>query len=173
MTFNNAMPQAAQPLHRGFSLLELVMVLTIIAILAAIATPRYASAMARYRADLAARRIAADLLLAQRIARTESRSRTVQFDMEHCQYELINVSNPDQPQKPYLVNLTDPPYQASQLKVQATKHNRGGNNKTATNLAITFNGFGVPDDQYTIAVQSGAITRTVIVHADTGATSIK
>ncbi len=173
MTFNSATLRAAQPLRRGFSLLELVMVLTIMATLAAIATPRYANAMARYRADLAARRIAADLQLAQRIARTESRSRTVQFDMEHCRYELINVSNPDQPQKPYLVNLTDSPYRASQLKIQATQHNRGGNNKTATKLKITFNGFGMPDDQYTIAVQSGAITRTVIVHADTGATSIR
>src|SRR5690606_27031377 len=82
VTFNSAMPQAAQPLRRGFSLLELVMVLTIIAILAAIATPRYANAMARYRADLAARRIAADLLLAQRLARTESRSRSEEHTSE-------------------------------------------------------------------------------------------
>ena len=44
--------------------MELVLVMVIVATLAAIAVPRYAQATSRYRADAAARRIAADLSLA-------------------------------------------------------------------------------------------------------------
>ena len=53
----------------GFSLLELVVVMVIVAILAAIATPRYGKAVARYRTASAARKIAADLTFARKRAR--------------------------------------------------------------------------------------------------------
>ena len=54
----------------GFSLLEVVLVVAIIAVLAAIAAPRYGRAAGRYRADVAARRIVADLEYARLSART-------------------------------------------------------------------------------------------------------
>ena len=60
----------------GFTLIELVMVLAIIGLITAIAAPRYAASLARYRAESAARRVAADLALARREAAASSSSRS-------------------------------------------------------------------------------------------------
>src|SRR5204863_23675 len=56
--------------RRAFSLIEITLVLMVMGVLAALAVPRYASALARYRADAAARRIVADLDLARTTARS-------------------------------------------------------------------------------------------------------
>ncbi|MDX2116568.1 MAG: type II secretion system protein [Planctomycetota bacterium] len=56
----------------AFSLIELVIVLVIVAMLAAIAVPRYGQSQARYRADAAAARVAADLERARDTARATS-----------------------------------------------------------------------------------------------------
>ena len=62
--------------------------MAIIVIVAAIATPRYANALTRYRAEAAARRVAADFQLARRTAKSTSSSRTVQFDAVNHSYVL-------------------------------------------------------------------------------------
>jgi prepilin-type N-terminal cleavage/methylation domain-containing protein len=48
-------------LAKGFSLLELVMVVAIVGIVSAIAVPRYSTAACNYRAEVAARRVAKDI----------------------------------------------------------------------------------------------------------------
>jgi prepilin-type N-terminal cleavage/methylation domain-containing protein len=147
--------------HDGVSLLELMLVLAIVAVFAAMAVPRYGRATARYRLDLAARRVAADLRLAQTHAKVTSSSRTVRFSATAEQYELLNVPAPDGASGSYTVLLSAEPYRADLLAADF--------NGVAQ---ITFNGWGLPDAGGTVRVSASGLQETVTVAGDTGQVSI-
>lgn len=94
----------------GFNLFELIIVMTIIAVMAAIATPRFGAAHARYRVDLAARRIAADIAYAQTVARRNSTNQEIVFDIGSDSYTLPGVEDVDNRVADYVVNLSDTKY---------------------------------------------------------------
>jgi prepilin-type N-terminal cleavage/methylation domain-containing protein len=146
----------------AFSLFELVLVLAIISIMAGIAAPRYARSLARYRADMAARRIAADITLAQARARNTSGSQTITFDTAAMQYSIIGMANPDNRNQSYVVNLGDEPYLASLGTVNF--------NGSST---LTFNGYGDPASSGSITVSTGDTTKTITVSGDTGSVVIR
>jgi len=141
----------------AFSLLELVLVLAIIAIASAIAVPRYANALARYRVETSARRIAADLAYARSLARETSGNQTVVFDTDADCYTLAGRDDPDRPGQPYTVSLADRPYGADLTAAQFGE---------AT--SVTFNGYGVPDEGGTVRVQVGDYAYLVTVDAESG-----
>lgn len=74
--------------RRAFSLFELMTVMAIMAMFAAIAIPRMGSASHRYRAELGARRLAADLEAASRYARSWSTPVTVVLDVSTNAYAI-------------------------------------------------------------------------------------
>lgn len=147
---------------RAFSLTELAVVLVITGILAGIALPRYADAVATRRLDAAARRLVVDLSLARSRAKTSSTSQTVAFDVSADKYELVGMDHPDRAGQPYRVQLSDEPYQAKIVSVQF-----GGD------AEIVFDGFGMPDTKGTIVIQVGGYQKTVIVDPLTGQASAK
>jgi prepilin-type N-terminal cleavage/methylation domain-containing protein len=148
----------------GFSLLEVVLVTAIIAICAAIAIPRYGSAASRYQADLAARRVVADLRQAQSYAKTTSASCTASFTVATSRYQLTNVPSLDGSGGTYTVDLTVPPY-----KARIVSANFGG---TSPNQVV-FSGWGLPDKAGTVVVAVGSEQRTVAVNKQTGQVSIQ
>jgi len=149
-------------LHCGFSLLEVVLVLAIIGIAAAVAAPRYGRATGRYRADLAARRIVADLRLAQSCARAASSARTVSFSTATEQYQLLNVPSPDGVPGDYIVVLSAEPYSADLTSVNFS----GGSQ-------VIFSGWGLPSNGGTVVVSAGSEQRTIVVDGGTGRVSIQ
>lgn len=146
---------------RGFTLIELVIVLTILAIVSGIAVPRFTNAQARYRADAAATRIRADLAFAQRQARFTSERRRIDFDLTLNKYALVRVNGEASDTILDVVELADEPYQATILSA-----NFGGD------LSIEFDGFGTPDSGGSVQVQAGTHQRTVSIAADSGKASL-
>ena len=143
--------------RRGFSLIELVLVVSITGILAAIALPRMAGATARHRVEATARRITADLALAQRNAVTTGSSQTVTFDVSADSYTLNGMQHLDHASLQYEVRLAAEPYRATLLSV-----NLGGD------AQIVFDLYGVPDSGGSIIVQVGSSEKTILVGADLG-----
>jgi type II secretory pathway pseudopilin PulG len=143
-------------------LLELVLVLAIIATLAAIAAPRYAASTVRYRADLAARRIVADLAQAQSSAKAASSSRTVEFYVSTSRYRISDLPSLDGKSGGYIVELSERPYEATLVSTDL-----GGD------AQITFDGWGIPDTGGTVVLSAGSEQRTVMLDAETGKATIQ
>ncbi|HMQ15099.1 MAG TPA: prepilin-type N-terminal cleavage/methylation domain-containing protein [Phycisphaerae bacterium] len=136
----------------GFTLVELVVVVIIISMVAAIAIPRLGGAMVRRRIEAAAQRVGADLDLARRQARLASQSRTVKFDAVQHRYTIEGISDPDRPGEAYVVDLTAEPYRARVLFVRFGLDNE-----------LVFDGFGNPDEESDVVLHIGNVTRRVVV----------
>ena len=152
------------PRQPAFSLLELLVVIAILAIFAHMAVPRYSRATTRYRADAAARRVAADLELARKYASHASASQTVTFDVAADSYRLPGFPDPSRPTEEYEVRLAEEPYRATIVSV-----NFGGGSE------VVFGGYGLPIEDAaaggTMVIQVGKETRTVKLDPDTGEAS--
>jgi prepilin-type N-terminal cleavage/methylation domain-containing protein len=147
---------------RGFSLLEIVLVLAIIVTLAAIATPRYAASLARYQADLAARRIRADIEQAQLSAKAASTSISVEFFVGDNKYEIPGLSPLVGSSGSYAVELSARPYAAALVSAEF-----GGD------AELIFNGWGMPDSSGTVILTVGSEQRTVTVDSETGKATVQ
>ena len=143
--------------QRAFTLLELVLVLAIITVLAAIAVPRYTAAQQNFRADAAARRVVADLGLARSRANTTSTPQTVVFNLASSQYQMPGVQDLKDPANTYTVLLGAAPYQAKLVSVDF-----GGTSQA------TFDGYGMPNCGGTVVISAGDVQRTVVLDANSG-----
>jgi len=128
----------------AFSLIELVVVIVIIGVMAAVAVPRFASAAGRYRLDAAARRVAADLRLARSTAMSRSANVQFLFDFAGTQYSIYNVQDIDRQGVHINVQLDEDPYHVDLVSVFGTTN--GG-------VSIIFDGFGRPDQGGDIVLQ--------------------
>jgi prepilin-type N-terminal cleavage/methylation domain-containing protein len=155
------MHRRAATRNSGFTLIEVLLVLAIVAIFGAVAAPRYGRAAGRYRADLAARRVVADLRLAQSCAKAASAARTVSFSTATNQYQLLNVPSADGVSGDYRVVLSSEPYRADLVSA-----NFNGSSQ------VVFSGWGLPNNGGTVVVSAGAQQRTVVVDGGTGRVSI-
>jgi prepilin-type N-terminal cleavage/methylation domain-containing protein len=149
--------RAGTAIDRGFSLLELVLVLAIIATLTAIAAPRYQGSLSRYRADLTARRIFQDLELAQVSAKAKGAALTVRIRQGTDELELFDTAGIDPHENTYCTRLSEPPYRAD-----IATSTFGGDDY------IMFDGWGLPDSGGTAVLTVGSETRTITVNAETG-----
>ena len=151
---------AASP--AAFSLVELLLVITIIAIIAAMAVPRYGQSVARYRAQCAARRVAADLTLARAAAKAASHGRIVTFNTVAGSYTLGAVKHLDHAPQPYTVTLGDSPYHA-----QLYYADFGGAPQAE------FDMYGAPKWSGTVIVRVGEFEQTVALSRDDGSVTVQ
>jgi hypothetical protein len=137
-------------------------VLALIAVAAALAAPRFASAGASYRVEMAARRVAADLTMARRYARVTSQRVTCAFDARNGQYRLGGVPDPNHPGREYAVELFADPLGVRLVGVELGS---GGQ--------VVFDPYGTPSAGGTIQLQAGDHTRTVTLDVNTGKAAVR
>jgi prepilin-type N-terminal cleavage/methylation domain-containing protein len=151
--------------RRGFTLYELVVVVLIIGIMAAIATPRYAASLQRYRAESAAARLKADLNMARRQSLILGKAIAVTFVMETHSYSMPQVSSLNNASQPYAVSLSENPFRAT-LDTVSFPGGTGGDSQ------LVFDHYGNPDSGGSVVVRCGDATKTVSLNANTGEATI-
>ena len=115
---------------RAFTLMELVVVLSTIAVLAAVAVPRYQRSVTRYRIQLASQRLARDIDWVRFQARAQSTSYTFTVNKTA---ETWTLGPTETPIGTRVVDITDDPYRC-----------QVGSTNLVTSK-VTFDAWGMPD----------------------------
>ncbi len=142
----------------GFTIIELAAVLVIISIVAAIAVPRYNTALSRYRAQFAAQRIAADLELVQNDARAQSAAKQIDFDTINNKHTISDITDFDGKTGAYTVDLSAAPYYADVTAVFMSSGQQ----------SVIFDGHGLPNATGFIVVVVGGFQHIINVYQDSG-----
>src|SRR3954453_5789284 len=146
----------------AFSFIELLLVIITLAILGAIAVPRYGSAVAHYRIDTASKRIAADLAFAMSRARATSKPITIVFTNASRSYQMATVPDPITNAAVYTVNLGNEPYKTGTMTA-----NFGGVPQ------VTYSIYGGPTSAGPVVITVGSFTKTITLDGTTGKTTIQ
>jgi prepilin-type N-terminal cleavage/methylation domain-containing protein len=148
----------------AFTMIELLVVLLIMSIVAAVAAPTFHKSLGHHRLESAARRVKQDLEYLRDTARAKSVTLACEFDDDTNSYTLDDISlrHLDRDQA-YEVQLGDEPYQLDAVD--------SGFGDPEVNR-IEFNGFGVPTSGGEIELFLGEKSRVVIVDESSGQISI-
>ena len=141
------------------TIIELLIVVLVMSILAAAAAPAFIDSLLFHRVESAARRVKADLQLAQRTARLTSAAQSVSFTSST--YTVTGTSSFDKPGSQYTVDLSAAPYELD--KVEA---NFAG---TAT---VSFDGYGKPAATGTVELAVKNHECTITLDGTTGEATI-
>lgn len=143
--------------RRGFSYAELVIVILIMGIMAAIAIPRIAQSMSFYRLNAAAERVASDLRYARGQARMKGTSQSVVFNAATDSYDLPGLFSIDHPSQPFSLNLPTSAYPAD---IQSTFFGVDGTGGT-----VIFDLYGRPDYPGSLILDVEGNSRTIVLNA--------
>lgn len=146
--------------RRGFTLVELVIVVFILGILAAVAGPRMVAAMNRAQVRAAARSVVADLERARQNAMNQAVDQPVVFDAANNAYELTGMTLPDRVGQAYSIDTMAAPYPA---EIDSVAFGFGG-----TEVGVTYNPFGRPNQGGWVYLSVNGVQQIVMVDGVAG-----
>lgn len=147
--------------RRGFSIIEVAVVLLIMGIFAAVAAPSLLHTLLHQRAETAARRIRTDVEFMRQEAKAKSTTRTFRV-LSTSSYQLTEVADLDRPNQIYTVDLSKSPYQVTGLTADFSGASE-----------FTFSGYGIPSSGGTITFLVGTTPCLLTVDANTGKVTIE
>lgn len=151
-----------RPDRRTTSLAEVVIVVTIMGIVAAIAQPRLVSALERDRVRRSANKLTMDLRLAQSEAIRQQQDVVVGFNTDYDAYQVTGLAPGPDKSTDFEVHLgADPDYRTCIDAVTFGKR-----------LDVTFDRYGAPDNGGTVVLGIRQTRITVTVDAGTGRTTV-
>lgn len=149
--------------RRALTIVELVVVVLVMGMLAAVATPAFLDSLLFHRVESAARRVKADLELARHTARLTSATQSVSFTT--IGYTLNNVPNAsDKPNAQYVVDLAAPPFELDSVAANFPLF--------VPTTSISFDGYGAPSSPGTVVLKCKRHECTVALDGTTGEVTI-
>lgn len=150
----------------GFSLVEMILVIAMIAVLGSIGISRFAGSGTHHGLDAAAARVVADLDLARGKAMALGASRKVTFNPNLGTYAIEGLPDINHPDRPYVVNLAAAPYQAVICDVDLD--GSGGTSLTYDAFGVPVVPGGSPTAQLRVGIGGRSRTISVLIDARTG-----
>lgn len=144
--------------RRGFSLLELAILLVIMGVVLAIAMPRWQASVDRHRTELAARRVASEIDLARTRAIQQGRAWVVQAQSSS---ETLEIAAKGDASTASRIELGIEPLRASI-----------GSSGFEREAGFMFDAFGVPSTDAKLRVQSGTMACLVSVRSVSGTVEV-
>lgn len=133
-----------------------------ITVLAAIAAPRFAMSLSRYRADLLAQRVAKDIELTQTRARAQGTSQTIKFKKADDEVKILGAAGLDPHSNTYKTKVAESPYFGD-----ITSADFDGDNE------LIFDAWGIPDSNGFTTLEVGLESRKLSVDPNTGDVTIE
>ena len=155
--------------HRGYTLAEMVIVVLIIAILAAIAVPMLAETLDEARLDAAARRLVSDIHYAQALSLQKGNLHGLVFNADSESYELHELPAGESGTVIITNPLTKQPFARSMASLD-----EGIDivRTTFFGIHVFFDAFGAPIFPGTIELRRGDQMRIITVDAASGRVTV-
>jgi prepilin-type N-terminal cleavage/methylation domain-containing protein len=147
----------------GLSLIELVIVVLVMGIIAAIISIRFTDSLTHHRLDSAAKLVAQDVQTAANGARTRSTPVTVVFDTTAEKYTFTGLEHPSRPGKPYVVDVKD----IWNVEIESTDF------KSATPLKINAFGYVEKRGKVKLRIGTGKTDNRELTVTETGEVEVK
>ena len=148
--------------NRGaFSFAELVVVLLIMGIMAAAATPTFFQSLRYNHLEAAARRVKLDLEHLRYVARLKSRSESMTFTGSMTYTLSSDVQSMDHASGSYTVDLGSPPFEMENVSTDFDGQK-----------SVSFDGYGTANRNGTIVLTLNTHQRTVTLDSSTGQITI-
>jgi prepilin-type N-terminal cleavage/methylation domain-containing protein len=148
-------------IRTAFSLVELVVVLMIMGIMAAVAAPTFYRSLDQQRLESAARRVKQDLEQLRQTARTLSKTETLTATSGTAYVLSSDVQNVDHKTQSYAVDLAAAPYYVSSISTSS-----------GFPAQVSFDGYGTTTVSGNIVLQMGGYSRTVTLNPTTGQATV-